>query len=69
MDKEINCDGTHEVVCPYCGQEHGDSWELSGYDGEESTIDCGTCGEEFIYVRNVSVDYTTCKREEKSNAD
>lgn len=45
-----------EVVCPWCGYEHGDSWEL---DCDEDTIECDSCGKPFQYVRNVSVTYDT----------
>ena len=53
---EYECWGTHEMVCPYCGEEQSDSWEYSRDDG---TVECGSCSRQFRYTRNVSVDYTT----------
>ena len=49
---------TNELVCPYCGYEHSDSWELSE---DCSEIDCGDCGKSFSYSRIVNVEYTTEK--------
>lgn len=49
---------TDEIVCPYCGLEHTDSWELDSDDGEYT---CERCEYEFSYSRNISVDYSTHK--------
>ncbi len=54
---EIDHDNTREVVCPYCGYEEGDSWELPD-DGEH---ECGGCEKTFIYYRDVEVTYTSMK--------
>jgi transcription elongation factor Elf1 len=45
--KKIECDYTKEIVCLYCGEEQGDSWEISRHmsNGEQDTIECGNCGE------------------------
>lgn len=53
---EWDCCGNDECVCPYCGAENGDSWELSGDSG---ITECGTCGRPFSYERCISVDYST----------
>ena len=49
-----------ELVCPYCGYEHSDAWELSADDGD---YECGNqdCGKTFRYSRMVTVEYTTFK--------
>jgi len=52
---------TVEIVCPWCGYEHGDSWERSEDDG---TDNCDKCGKFFEWSRNITVDYTTEKKEE-----
>ena len=49
-------DYTDEVVCPYCGYEHQDSYEYE--DGE---IDCQRCDNKFNLTKEVSVSYTTEK--------
>jgi len=51
---------TDEVVCPHCGYEYGDSWEMR--DGEH---ECPECEKSFDLVREVSVSYTTSKIEDK----
>lgn len=56
VPEESDYQGTDEVVCPYCGKEQGDSWELSSDDGD---LDCYHCGRRFMYTRTVSVDYST----------
>lgn len=48
-----------EVICPYCGKEQMDSWELSGDDGEPDETECGSCGEGFSYVTHVEITYST----------
>lgn len=45
-----------EAVCPYCGEEQSDSWELSIDYGK---MDCGDCFRPFLYEREVSVTYNT----------
>lgn len=51
---------TREIVCPYCGYTHHDSWELQEDDGD---MDCESCGETFEYFREVQVSYSTNKKE------
>ena len=52
-------DSTHdtfEAICPHCGYEHRDSFEMSEGDRE-----CSDCGRSFDLVRNVSITYSTSK--------
>lgn len=56
---ELNIDGEeHEneenLICPFCGVEDYDSWELKEDEGE---TDCSSCGSEIKYQRNISIDY------------
>lgn len=53
-------DYTDEVVCPHCGYEHGDSWEMC--EGER---ECPECEKSFEMEREVSVSYTTSKIKDK----
>lgn len=52
---------TEEIVCPYCGYEHQDSWEMEDDDGD---IDCDECGKTFYFTRNVEVTYSTSRIDE-----
>lgn len=42
----IDCRYTSDLVCPYCGAEDSDSWELSESD---SNHQCGSCEKFFTY--------------------
>ncbi len=57
--KHIECSGTDEVVCPYCGHEHSDSWEWFRDNGHDVDIDCATCGKTFRASPDYSVTYFT----------
>jgi len=61
LEKGTEFEYEREAVCPYCGSEQTDSWELPGDGGEEETY-CGTCGEDFKYVRNVEITYSTYQK-------
>jgi transcription elongation factor Elf1 len=63
MTKEIDCNFTREIICPWCGHEKSNSWEYPDYDTEI----CGVCGNKFDYYRNVSVTYSTEKLETEEN--
>lgn len=53
---------TQEIVCPYCGYEFGDSWELRG---DHSTATCGRCGKDFHYARYYECTYNTSVDEKR----
>jgi len=61
---ELDFTNTDEIVCPYCGHEKSDSWEMAD---QEDSYECGDCGETFSYVRNISVSYTSQKKQCKEN--
>ncbi len=44
------------LVCPYCGYEDRDSWELADDDNEH---ECGRCGAIIAYERQVTVEYNS----------
>ena len=55
IDHEYTCN----IVCPYCGSEDKDGWELLP-DGEDlGLIACGDCGKEFYVTRNIRITYST----------
>ena len=47
---------TARPVCPYCGHEETDAWEISEHATEH---DCASCGETMFIQRHVSVTYST----------
>jgi hypothetical protein len=55
---ESDCYGTANAVCPWCGYEDEDSFELRGDSGD---TDCPDCGKSFHYEREMVVTYTTSK--------
>ena len=59
-EKEIEHEYTNEIVCPYCGYECSDSWEFDS-NNNCGTHECGDCGEEFEWERNIDIDYSTSK--------
>jgi len=59
---EIDHEYTENIVCPYCGCEHGDSWEYN-LDSTDTVIECYDCGEEFYAYREIEVTYSTKKAE------
>jgi transcription elongation factor Elf1 len=63
-DQEIDCWGTDEVVCPYCGHKHSDSHEFFGDTHNSADIECNECGKKFHCEAEYSVDYTSYKQEE-----
>lgn len=60
MIKQIECEQTEYPVCPYCGNEYEDAWEL-GLTNEtpKAEIDCPDCGEQYDVNGEVTIEYTT----------
>lgn len=46
MTNKIETDGTDILICPYCGFEEPDSWELWEAD---DNYECSNCGKIFEY--------------------
>lgn len=59
MEKEFEYEFTDEIVCPYCGHEHIDSWEQPD---EVDSFDCHECFMDFKMKRNVEITYSTYKK-------
>lgn len=59
----MNHEYTMNIVCPYCGYEFEDSFDLSGNmdDGDIEECICEECGKDFEYTLNVDVTYSTSK--------
>lgn len=50
-------------ICPYCGHEYGDAWELDLKDNEEDEVECGRCETTFRVQCHISIDYSTRRTE------
>ena len=66
MPNGIDCEYTDMVVCPYCGYQHRDSNEIFDDDSmdSETETDCDRCEKTFIASREVTVTYTSRKKED-----
>jgi DNA-directed RNA polymerase subunit RPC12/RpoP len=56
-----NTSHTDEVVCPYCGHKHRDSYEFFENGQECAEIACGHCEREFAISQHVSIAYSSRK--------
>ena len=54
---EIDCRSTDQIVCPYCGYEFTDSYEL----GEDGDVECDECGQTFNFTSDTVVYYTSTR--------
>lgn len=62
----IDHESTDEIVCPYCGNVDGDSWEYSRNEGE---LECHECNKKFSYSRHTEVTYSTNKNCAENNIE
>lgn len=53
----FDCNGTNEIVCPYCGEEDSDSWEVN----EGGFHECGYCEKNFMLEVNFSKDFSSSR--------
>jgi transposase-like protein len=49
---------TAEIVCPWCGYVHQDSWEVGS---DEGTFECHDCEQSFQYARHTTITYATSR--------
>ena len=60
MSTDKDLDYNDEAVCPHCGSEQSDSWELGlDGDGDSTETDCQSCGESFRVELDLTVKYST----------
>ena len=61
MIDEFDCSHNEEIVCPYCGYEHSDSWEIATGDDWRKPVDyeCDECGKAFIVDIEISTTYSS----------
>lgn len=60
QDDERDTTLTSAPVCPHCGHEESDAWEINfgGVEGD-TEHSCGNCGEDYFVSRQVTYRYTT----------
>ena len=63
MGREIDCRYTDEIICPHCGYEHGDSWEVHFESDGCTEFECNECRKTFHVERDVTVKYISKKME------
>jgi hypothetical protein len=63
----IDCDYTREIVCPFCGYEHSDSWEHHGND-DTIRMNCEKCEREFDCERDITVHYSSSRIDYEAEA-
>jgi transcription elongation factor Elf1 len=63
---EIDHEFTKEIVCPYCGYVHSESYEF-GNGADDGDDECGKCGKKFSWSRMISVSYSTSKTGEEGD--
>ena len=53
-----------EIVCPYCGYIHTDSWEWNdhGFD-KDIEAECDNCEKEFTFIIECEITYSSYKKE------
>ena len=59
LNLDLNSKGyrnTSNCICPYCGKENLDSWELQD---NEDDYECSICGGIYNYSRIVTVEYSS----------
>ena len=63
---EIETRYTDEVVCPWCGHQHQDSYEFFQGQGPAEGLLCHRCEREFDAYRHFRVTYCTYRAKEAS---
>lgn len=65
MSKEIDHEDTREAVCPHCGHQMRDTWELHLGDEDSAEVECGDCEKPYRVIAFVRRTYDTVKIEPK----
>lgn len=53
----FECLGSDEIVCPYCGEEKSDSWEVN----DSGIHECGHCTKKFLLEVEFSKSFSSGK--------
>lgn len=60
---EFDTEYTRAPICPHCGKEMTDAWELQLHDSDYQEVECGWCEKPYSVTCCISVDYCTYKPE------
>ena len=58
---EFDTKYTTSAVCPYCGHVCRYSEEINSGEEGEADAECGSCGMDYLFSRNIRVSYSTYK--------
>lgn len=60
MPSKYDLEYNRQPICPHCGKDKANAWELElDGDGDTVTTECGTCEEEYHITMHVTVEYST----------
>ena len=57
------------IICPHCGYEFADSWEIGMNDDGDFEVECHGCQREFVTTRTTTVSYSSRSVETRSPAE
>ena len=57
---------TQNPICPHCGHECRDAWELCLDEDEVEEVECGECREPYRVERLITIEYNTKKLNQRS---
>lgn len=65
----MNTENTRNIICPYCGYEDLDSWEMTSETEEEETIkiECTNCEKKFDLIYHIVLTYSSFKLKNKEH--
>ena len=58
---------TSSPICPHCGKQMNNTWELDIADEEAAEVECGECVMSYRVLCRVYVKYSTAILEDESN--
>lgn len=59
----LKCWDTEEVVCPFCGYVHQDSWEFDFDCNNLKDVVCDNCSSKFEVYKEIAITYTSCPKD------
>lgn len=59
--EDLDLDYNREPVCPHCGAEKRDAFEIFGTRSDDAETECDGCEKPFAVTRHVEVTYSTRK--------
>lgn len=67
--EEIDTAYESNMICPWCGKQQGDTWEIRGaYEEDTIRMNCGSCERPFDSTCMVSYSFSTTRIDEVAEA-